>query len=115
MAWLREQGYTVDKVEQKVRRNVTRDFMGFADIIGISLDAALLAVQATSAQHLHERVAKIVREPRALLWLRCGGRIWVVAWGLAGAEGKRKTYRGRVVEIVVAAGQLAHTDPWEVE
>jgi hypothetical protein len=106
MAWLRGQGYEVEKVEQRVTRKITRDFMGFADIIAIRLSdpAGSLAVQATdgadaSGGHLAERVKKVSTEPRAKLWVACGNRLWVVGWALRGPEGTRKTFAVKVVAL----------------
>ncbi len=82
MEWLRAQGYTVDKVEHRVPKSlVTRDFMGFADVLAINPRfKGVLAVQATTGAHLAERVAKVQAEPRAGLWLACANYRWVVGW-----------------------------------
>ena len=101
MVWLREQGYTVDKVEQRMPfGQVTRDFLGFADILAVVVPLhGVVAVQATTSEHLMERVAKVQAEPRAAVWLACHNRIWVVGWGLRGEQGTRKVWVPRVVQF----------------
>lgn len=103
MVWLREQGFTVDKVEQRLPfGGTTRDLYGFADLVAIrALFNGVLAVQATTSEHLMERVAKVQAEPRAAVWLACHNRIWVVGWGLRGAEGKRKLWMPRVLTVAL--------------
>ncbi len=85
MVWLREQGYTVEKVEHRLPRGFTTvDFMGFADILALhGQHDGVLAVQATTTPHLQDRVKKVLAEPRHKTWLACSNRIWVVGWRLA--------------------------------
>jgi len=85
MAWLRQQGYTVDKVEHRVAfGRTTRDLFGFADIVALKPGhCGVLAVQATTGPHLAERVAKVVGEPRAGLWRSCSNMIIVVGWAMS--------------------------------
>lgn len=101
MAWLRSQGYAVEKVEQRVNfGRTTRDLFGFIDVVAIKEGlAGVLGVQATSDSHVTARVAKVQAEPRHAIWLAAGNRIWVVGWALKGAEGTRKVWTERVVEI----------------
>src|SRR5712664_3249403 len=75
--WLEAQGFTVEKVEHHLRHSVvTQDFMGFADFLCLRVSdrPGVLAVQATDTSNLSKRVAKIMAEPRADLWLACGNR-----------------------------------------
>ena len=104
MAYLRSLGYTVDKVEQRVPfARVTRDLFGCIDIVALKNDPiwpiGVLGVQATTGDHVAERVKKIAAEPRAALWRACGNRLWVVGWTLAGPAGTRKVWTPRVVQI----------------
>ena len=106
MVWLREQGYTVEKVEYRLRfSKTTVDFCGFADLIafqpltGEFSMPGILAVQVTTTAHVAERVAKVLAESRAAIWRAAGGHIWVVGWALRGDQGKRKLWTPKVVSI----------------
>jgi len=103
LAWLRARGYSPEKVEQRVNfGKTTRDFMGFADILAIRLGDkdGVLAVQATTVDHIKDRVAKIKAEPRARLWRQCGNSIWVVGWAKVAPEtGRRKVYKAVIAQI----------------
>ena len=78
---LEADGYTVGIVEQRIPNTwITRDFLGFADLIAVSPSRGIVAVQATggaSTSNFHARVAKIKAEPRHAIWLAAGGRIQV--------------------------------------
>lgn len=84
MVWLRELGYTVDKVERRLPRGFTTvDCFGFADILAIKADTpGVLAVQATTSSHFQDRVKKVQAEPRSEIWLAARNLIWVVGWAL---------------------------------
>ena len=101
MAWLREHGYTVDKVEH--RHPVTKllsDFCGFADILAFDGDhQGVLAVQATTKDHRSDRVNKIMMEPRAAIWCRAGNRIRVMAWSQI-SEGARTRWVVEWTEVI---------------
>jgi hypothetical protein len=60
LAHLRKLGYTADVTERWIPgANVRRDLFGFIDILAIN-DTEVLGVQATSGDHVAERVLKIV-------------------------------------------------------
>lgn len=95
MIWLRNQGYTVAKVEHRLpftnsRVPKTVDFCGFADIIAFKPgEIGSTAYQATDDDdptgesgkgHVAARVRKILAEPRHRPWLQCGNRIQVIGW-----------------------------------
>jgi hypothetical protein len=81
---LEADGYTVGVVEQRIPHTfITRDFLGFVDLIAISPTRGIVAVQVTggtSTSNFHARVAKIKAEPRAAIWLASNGRIVVHSW-----------------------------------
>jgi hypothetical protein len=119
MAWLRAQGFTVEKVEHRLlpfgSRNystTTKDFCGFADILAFCPgEVGVLAVQATSADHVPDRVKKIQAEPRAAVWLAAANRIQVVGWALRSGESHRKTWRPTVVNVLPPAGAITVESP----
>ena len=123
LAHCKKQGWTAAVVERWNQYSKTRhDLFGFADLVVLAApgshviefwDAAgrgpirtpspgaILAVQVTSGANVAARVSKIKAEPRALLWLRCGGRVEV--WGYRKVKvkrgGKAVRWELRVVEI----------------
>ena len=113
MALLRSLGYTVEKVEYNLRwsKKTTRDFCGFADILAFRpfTRPGVLAVQATTAAHLVERMNKINAEPRAHRWLAAKNRIWVIGWALMGPAKSRKTWTPTVREL--SASGWADVEP----
>lgn len=99
MAELRARGWTAQIVERRVPRvNILRDLFGFGDIVAL-VDDGILAIQCTSGDHHAHRREKILAEPRALEWLRAGGKIAIWSWEKQGARGKRKTWQLREEEI----------------
>jgi hypothetical protein len=78
---LEAEGWTCAVVEHRIPHCfITKDLFGFADILAISPSRGMLAVQATGGGNGPARVAKIKAEPRAAIWLACGGRIQVHDW-----------------------------------
>lgn len=77
----RDRHCLAQKVEQTIPHTfIKRDLFGFID--GIALDRGIVGWQATTGDHLAERIAKIQGECReaALAWLKQGGRIEVWGW-----------------------------------
>lgn len=75
---LEAEGWTVGVVEQRIPHTfITRDFLGFADIVAVSPSRGIMAVQATGGGKLANRAAKVRAEARAAIWLAAGGRIQV--------------------------------------
>ena len=94
MAWLRDQGFTVQKVEYwdhygKKRR----DLFGVIDILAINEQGVTLGVQATSDTNRSHRRDKALHEPRLRIWL-CGEQrtFEIHTWGKHGARGARKLW-----------------------
>ena len=75
------------------------DLFGFADIIAArNTDGVqdIVLVQATSGTNHSARRKKILAEPKALEWIRAGGRVEVWSWRTLKAEG----WMPRVEEIL---------------
>lgn len=84
-------GFTVAMVERwNPHAMVRQDMFGFCDIVAMRAGAGIIAVQACAMGSRTARIAKILAEPRAKIWLQSGGRIQVFAW--------RKLTRGMVRE-----------------
>ena len=99
---LRLWGATAQVVERWNPHSKTRlDLFGFADVLAM-LGDNLIAVQATSGPHHANRKEKILAEPRAARWLRCGNLIELWSWSKQGARGKRKLWTARKEEITLA-------------
>lgn len=96
LALLRKDGWTAGVVEKwNPHARIRQDLFGFVDIIAVKPGKGILALQVTSGANLASRLAKIVAEPRAALWLRSGGLLEAHGWRLAGQRGKRKTWQVR--------------------
>jgi len=78
---------------------IRQDLFGFIDIVALSRELGIVAVQTTSADNASARVAKIQASEAATAWLEAGGRIWVVSWRKAGKAGTRKLWKPRIVEL----------------
>lgn len=59
----------------------------------------ILAVQATTGDHIAARVGKVRAEPRASVWTQAGGRLEVWGWRKSGPRGKRKVWTCRKVVL----------------
>ena len=94
------QPWVVEKWIAQARQRF--DLWGFGDILAAKEGEAHLIVQTTTQSNAAARVAKILDEPRAKLWLSTGGRIVVHGWRKLGARGKRKLWEVSEREITVA-------------
>ncbi len=78
------EGWCVGVVEQRIPHCfITRDYLGFADMICCNPRMGIMAVQVTggpSKSNGNARIAKIKAEARAAIWLASGGRIQVHNW-----------------------------------
>lgn len=78
---LEAEGWTVGVVEQRIPHTfITRDFLGFCDLIAVSPTRGIMAVQVTGGGNAPKRVEKIRQEARAAIWLASNGRIQVHDW-----------------------------------
>ncbi len=86
---LRRTGHVADVVERRNPhlRFKTHDYIGCIDVIAAG-PSGIIAVQTTSGSNLAARRAKVLAEPRAIVWLKAGGRIFLHGWS------KRKVKRG---------------------
>jgi hypothetical protein len=80
LALCRKHGWTCQTVEKwNAHAHIRQDLFGFVDVLCMN-GTSFIAVQSTTGDHAAERIAKIKLEPRALLWLQTGGRIFVHGW-----------------------------------
>lgn len=103
---LRKNGWTCGIVEKWNQfAHIRQDLFGFIDIVAMKPGHQILAVQCTTGAHHPEHKAKILAEPRALIWLKAGGRIDLVSWakhkkvGIDGKKTKQDVYTMRVEPI----------------
>lgn len=105
MEAMRKEGFTCGRVEHwNSHCNIMQDLFGFADLIAMRAGAGIIAVQATSDQsggHGNARIAKIMAEPRAKIWLQSGGRIQVFAWRKLSRGMVREKWVPKVTEITL--------------
>jgi hypothetical protein len=87
LAFLRRLGFVADVVERWLpHAGVRRDLFGFADVLAVHpRDRVILLVQATTADHVANRLAKAKARPELLAWLKSGGCFSV--WGWTRREG----------------------------
>src|SRR5208282_1305404 len=102
LALLRRSGYVADVVERWIPgANVRRDLFGCIDVLAVRPAArAILAVQATTSDHLAHRLDKARKLPALAAWLRAGGAFEV--WGWA-----RRGKRWHVRRVAVRSEDLA--------
>ena len=80
LAYCKKQGWEAAIVERwNPYARIRQDLFGFADLVVLRPSEGVYAVQVTSTG-VAERIAKIKAEPRALAWLRAGGKIEVWGW-----------------------------------
>ena len=88
---LAKEGYLAGVVEKRLPRcMITKDLFGFIDIIAVKRDE-VLAVQATSAAHVADRIRKIAQHENVGAVRESGMRIVVHGW--------RKTKAGPVLRV----------------
>ena len=99
---LRQEGFTATVCESWIpHANLRRDLFGFGDIIGAHpRERRILLVQATSAGHVADRLAKARAIPELTCWLRSGGEFEVWGWRLVDG-------RWQVRRVAVLADDLA--------
>ena len=105
LAWLRQQGLIVDIAERfNTWAGGKHDLFGFIDIVALDLEGGkIIGVQSTGPSGHAEHRRKILAEPRAVAWLRSGGRIWLVSWRklLVKRGGKARTWQPRKEDIIL--------------
>jgi hypothetical protein len=83
---------------------VRHDFLGFADILFVVPGMpGVLAVQACTTGDQSKRVAKILAEPRARVWLEAKNRLQIIGWAKRGSRGQRKLWTPSITEVSLDA------------
>lgn len=77
--------------------HIRQDLFGFIDIVAMN-GGNVIGIQATSGSNVSARVKKILANPKALLWLRSGGLLYVHGWR---KPAKSRRWECREVEITV--------------
>jgi hypothetical protein len=102
LKWLRDQGYTAQKVEYWNSFSHRRvDFFGIIDIIAVNEHGVIMGVQSTDHTSVAKHITKAKEEPRLRTWLLGNGLFEIHGWGKQGARGKRKTWTLRRVPLRV--------------
>ncbi len=86
LEYLRQQGWVADKVEQfnsyAGKFGTRKDMFGFADIVAMG-EGSIIAIQSCG-QSFSEHDKKITQDERvaenAYLWLKNGGRLFLIGW-----------------------------------
>ena len=92
---LRTAGYLADVCERWIAQaGIRKDLFGIIDLIGITPDSPVLAVQATSLANVSARVAKARSLPALAVWLRTGARFLVFGWAK-----RRGKWLPKIVEL----------------
>ena len=110
LALLREQGWQVAIVEHwNPHARIRQDLYGFGDILachpsrgdGLTHWRSIRIIQTTSGSNVSARLAKILAEPRAKVWMESGGEIEVHGWAKRGPRGKAKHWECRTEHITL--------------
>lgn len=103
LKYLRDLGYSVDKVEHWnafARRRV--DAFDFIDILALKLGSpGVLGVQTTTTSNMGARVRKAKIIPEMKLWIQCGNPLWIIGWSKKGPSGKQKLWTASIKELTV--------------
>lgn len=80
---LRSKGWICDLAERR-QGPISRDFLGFADVVGMDEKGRSVAVQhtgsASSGGNMATRRRKIMGNPSAREWVARGGRVVLLCW-----------------------------------
>jgi hypothetical protein len=99
---LRASGYVAGVVERYIFQTKTRvDLFGCVDIIAARRGQPILAVQATTLDHIANRLAKARGSRELAVWLAAGGAFEVWGWDL------REWGRPRVKRVELRTGDVA--------
>ena len=82
LKYLRDMGYEAGMVERYLsyagKFGVRKDLFGIIDIIAMGSET-IVGVQSCG-QSFREHDRKILASPLAIMWLECGGLLWLVGW-----------------------------------
>lgn len=95
MAELRDRGFIVCKVEQRLPipgKFITKDAFGFGDLLIAGEGYGIALVQVTSTSNLSARQKKALAIPELRKWLTCKGKLLLHGWAKRGPRGARKTW-----------------------
>ena len=105
---LRKQGWLCASVEKFLPARGTMKFprridvYGFGDLLACrerqygAMTAETALVQCCTTGDMANRKAKILAEPRAGVWMRCGNLIMLVGWAKRGPRGKVKRWTPKI-------------------
>lgn len=103
LAELRKRGWTAQVVERRLPRTFTTvDLFGVIDVVAIAPPDAqcdyprIMGIQVTDGTSHANRRTKILAEPRALEWVKAGGRLELWSYSKRGAANKRKLWALRI-------------------
>jgi hypothetical protein len=104
LEWLRKRSFTAQVVERFNQfAKVRQDLFSVIDVVALCPGRpGVLGVQACAAASHANRLAKVIAEPKARLWLECGNDLWLMSWRKGGAKGKRKIWTERVEVVTLA-------------
>ena len=101
LAWLREQGFTAQKVEhwnQYARRTI--DLFGVIDLVAIRAGiVGVTGIQTTTGPNVAARKDKCNQAEALKLWLQCGNHFEIHGWAKHGQRGERKTWGLRRIKL----------------
>jgi hypothetical protein len=102
LAHLRRLGFLAAVVERWLPRvERKRDLFGIGDVLAIHpRDRLVLLVQATTAEHVADRLARVQARPETALLLKAG--VGVEVWGWAQRGGRWRLKRVAVTEADLA-------------
>lgn len=98
---MRDAGYTCGVVEKwNMHARIRQDLYGFIDLIAMGR-GGIIGVQATTMAHKADHLDKIIAEPRAITWLRAGGRIQLWSWRKLKVKVNRKSWQADIQEVTL--------------
>jgi hypothetical protein len=113
---LREAGWTAEVVEHwHAFAKIRQDLCGCIDILAMKPGGGFVGCQVTNRGEIRAHIRKILAEPRALIFLKSGGRILLHGWRHRAEPGKkRKKWDCKGIEITERhfnKCQNSHTTP----
>ena len=98
-------------MRQKKNPGVRKDLFGFIDVLALSVDEGLIAIQCTTRPNMGARVTKIRTQclDEANAWICSGGRIEV--WGWYRTDKKIERRNWHVKRRVVTADEVSLEKP----
>ncbi len=96
---LRASGWTAQVVERFNQFAMVRqDLFGFIDIVAVHPNhKGVLAIQTTTFEHGQDRLRKICKEPRAMIWAQAENPIEVWTW----RKTKKSKWEVTVLQVTI--------------